>query len=546
MLTCAAGAQSEEVDVTDWLDRATAIAPLLAFAEHGTWGGESGVLAKIFDVVPAGPGFAVEIAQRAAGAATVARLVKSRRWGVLYLDREAEATPPAMGTDPPLTMARHVVSPANINELFARYGVPQGFDCLVIDIDGMDYWVWRALAPEYRPALVVIEFNAHVPAGVAATLSFDEQWQYAPGRDYGASITAMQQLAAEKGYRLIHVHGPWRLYFLREDVSLPPALTIRQPLTGPELSVLTDTEPFYETLCGSGRRPTWFDKPSPDVSRSPWEILAPEVPMRELNVAGIPIKVLADKHDVQWYQQRKTHEERHSLLYGFLRSERFERFVDVGANAGYVSLVAALAVPTMRGIAIEADPRLVHLLRANLAKNLGSDAGRVQVVNAVVGDQDAAATGFSLNPGSTLDNRVTMPAWEQVRVPKWRLDSLLPRLGPYRRTFFKIDTQGYELHVLRGLESTLAAHKDWLLKMEFAPDWLRSQGTDPEGVLDHLQQRYEFAEFPERIPFGTPGVAALFAAPVPASDQRAFIEHVCSLSARGLGWVDLIVRPRGG
>jgi len=67
---------------------------------------------------------------------------------------------------------------------------------------------------------------------------------------------------------------------------------------------------------------------------------------------------------------------------------------------------------------------------------------------------------------------------------------------------------------------------------------------DPEAVLNHLQQRYEFAEFPERIPFGTPNDEALFAAPVRESDHRVFIEHVCSLCARGLGWVDLIVRQR--
>jgi FkbM family methyltransferase len=530
--------------VADWLEQATELAPLLAHAEFGTWGGENGVLAKVFDTIPTGPGFAVEFGQRTVGAGTVAKLVKARRWGVLYMDPQAGAAPPTMPGEPAVTLARHVVTPNNVNELFARYAVPLGFDCLVIDIDGNDYWVWRALAPEYRPALVVIEFNTHVPAGVLATLAFYEQWQYVPGTDYGASIAAMQRLAAEKGYRLIHVHGPWNLYFLRNDIPFPAGLSVKQPLTVSEMSLLTATEPFYETLCGSGKRPSWFGKPPPDVSRAPWEILAPTPPERELDVAGIAVRVLADKHDLHWYQQRKTHEERRSLLYGFLRDQAFEWFVDVGASVGYVSLVAALGAPSMRGVAIEADPRLVRLLRANLARNLGADAARVEVVNAVVGDHDAAAAAFSLNPGSTLDNRVTMPSWEQVRVPMWRLDSLLSRIGVQGRIFFKIDTQGYELHVLRGLERTLSAHNDWLLKMEFAPDWLRSQGTDPVAVLDHLQQRYEFAEFPERIPFGTPGIEALFAAPVRESDHRAFIDHVCSLSARGLGWVDLIVRPQ--
>jgi FkbM family methyltransferase len=529
--------------LADWLNRASAVSPLLRYATPGEWGGESGVLSAIFETLPEQARFAVEFGQRTLMGGTVSRLVHSRGWSALYMDPEAEAATAVSG-EQRIALARETVTSGNINELFLRHGVPEDLDCLVVDIDGIDYWVWRALAPEYKPALVVIEFNAHVPLGVEATLADAPRWRYQPGKDYGASFSAQCRLAAQKGYRLIHVHGPWNLYFLRNDLPWPAELDIRQPLDARGFALLTDTESFYEALCGPGKRPTWFERPEPDVSRRPWELLAPAVPVRELEVADMPIQVIADKHDLHWYQQRKTHEERQSLLYRFLGDAGFDAFVDVGASVGYVSIIAALALPQASGVAIEADPRLARLLRHNLRNNLGHGSGRVEVVNAIVGDRDEAATSFSLNPGSTLDNRVTMPTWEQVRVPALRLDTLLPRLGLQGRTFYKIDTQGYELHVLRGLETTLAQRGDWLIKMEFAPDWLRSQGTDPLDVLQHLQQRYEFAECPERIPFGSRGIDTLFAAPLCADQHETFVAHVCSLSARGLGWVDLIVRPR--
>ena len=37
------------------------------------------------------------------------------------------------------------VEPATIEELLRGAGVPQEPDLLVIDVDGNDYWIWRAL-----------------------------------------------------------------------------------------------------------------------------------------------------------------------------------------------------------------------------------------------------------------------------------------------------------------------------------------------------------------------------------------------------------------
>jgi FkbM family methyltransferase len=268
--------------------------------------------------------------------------------------------------------------------------------------------------------------------------------------------------------------------------------------------------------------------------------LAPDQSSQTVDLEGLRLEVLADNQDAAWYLQRKTFEEKASLLYRFIRDEGYANFVDVGANVGFVSIVAHRLAPRLKVFAFEADPRLAGLISRNfLAHGMAS----ADVYNAIVGSSDAAATEFSLNPNSTLDNRVSMRDWPKTLVRMVAIDTaLLSVLSG--KTFFKIDTQGFELNVLRGMERTLSRLQEWILKMEFAPKWLTSQGTAPEAVLEHLQARYEFAEYPERISFGARGIDTLFASLIRPDQHGAFVQHVRSLNRSGLGWVDLIVRPK--
>ena len=383
--------------------------------------------------------------------------------------------------------------------------------------------------------------STHVAWGIEASIAPDDDWAHQRTQDYGASFAALRALAAQKGYRLIHVHGPRSLYFLRDDLAFPDELCIAPGFGAEELRWLTDATAFYSTFSSGGSLPGWFDAPAPDVSRAPWQLLAQPGKTAKVDIDGLSVEVLADKQDLAWYQQRKVFEESASLMYRFVRDEGFVNFVDVGANVGFISMLARRAAPALNIISIEADPRLARLIEANFSAN---GLERPTVVNAVVGEHARPSSGFSLNPKSTLDNRVAMSAWQQVQLPMVKLDELLATQRLAGRTFFKIDTQGFEPPILRGLEGFLARNDDWVLKMEFAPNWLLSQGNDPLALLEHLQARYQFAEYAERIPYGTSGFEALFQAPVLAHQHADFLAYVVSLNKGRLGWVDLIVRPR--
>ncbi|MGI9191953.1 MAG: hypothetical protein ACR2IL_07510 [Chitinophagaceae bacterium] len=84
-----------------------------------------------------------------------------------------------------------------LDSILAKTNIPLEFDVLSIDIDGNDYHVWEALK-EYRPKLVVIEYNSSIPND----LVFIQEAN--PQINQGNSLLALTQLAESKGYTLYH------------------------------------------------------------------------------------------------------------------------------------------------------------------------------------------------------------------------------------------------------------------------------------------------------------------------------------------------------
>ncbi len=97
------------------------------------------------------------------------------------------------------------ITAENILYLFKKYVVPNSFDLLIIDVDGNDYWIWKAIK-NYKPRLVVIEYNAHFLPDRAKTIRYDPKFKWVGDtKYYGASLLALTKLAREKGYVLIGV-----------------------------------------------------------------------------------------------------------------------------------------------------------------------------------------------------------------------------------------------------------------------------------------------------------------------------------------------------
>jgi hypothetical protein len=117
-----------------------------------------------------------------------------------------------------VTILNEIVTRENIVALFRRAGVPSEFDLLSIDIDSYDYWIWGALH-DYRPRVVVIEYNATMGPDGFWTIPYDPHRRWQRDRYMGASLTAMAHQGHRLGYALIGTtRGGRNAFFVRGDL----------------------------------------------------------------------------------------------------------------------------------------------------------------------------------------------------------------------------------------------------------------------------------------------------------------------------------------
>lgn len=111
------------------------------------------------------------------------------------------------------------VTPENVNALIAGAGLAADLDVLSIDVDGIDYWIWRALEAT-RPRVVVIEYNAHLPSGSMMVQPREPVVAWDGTDFFGASLGALAALAEGKGYRFVHTDlAGVNAFFVRSDLA---------------------------------------------------------------------------------------------------------------------------------------------------------------------------------------------------------------------------------------------------------------------------------------------------------------------------------------
>lgn len=187
----------------------------------------------------------------------------------------------------------------------------------------------------------------------------------------------------------------------------------------------------------------------------------------------------------------------------FLRAIRpGHRVLDVGANLGYFTLVAAaLAGETGQVYAFEPEPRNFDLLVANVGLNHFDS--RVTCCQAGLSDAPGEAPLF-LSEDNFGDHQLQpdSPGRDAVSV---RLEQGSEWFAGREAAldFVKIDTQGAEHAVIKGLLPLLQASRDRLhLLLELTPLSLRSAGTSgaeliaslarlslPFHIVDHIEHR---------------------------------------------------------
>lgn len=102
---------------------------------------------------------------------------------------------------------------------------------LSIDVDGVDYWLWKAVTTA-RPRVVVIEYNATLGPDAAITVPYGARFtaaaKHASRSYHGASLAALEKLGREKGYTLVAADEAGVNAFFVDEAVRPATLPARR------------------------------------------------------------------------------------------------------------------------------------------------------------------------------------------------------------------------------------------------------------------------------------------------------------------------------
>jgi hypothetical protein len=124
----------------------------------------------------------------------------------------------------------------NIGELLRGALNAPEFDLLSIDLDRNTYHVWAAL-DALRPRVAVVEYNALFPADVDWIVEHDSSKWWNGTSYFGASLKALEVLAARMGYALVGC-----------DIAGANAFFVRSDLAGDKFCTPFTSENHYEPV----------------------------------------------------------------------------------------------------------------------------------------------------------------------------------------------------------------------------------------------------------------------------------------------------------
>ena len=196
--------------------------------------GEDGILKEILRRIGVRHRFFVEFGVETGAECNCARLARDEGWAGVFLEASPELFAGLQANYRPFGAVRcqqAAVTSRNIEDLLAAHQVPTDFDVLSIDIDGNDYWVWKAIT-RWQPRVVIIEYNAAHPPPVKWVMRENPDHRWNGTNYFGASLTSLSLLGREKGYTLVGT-----------DSRGVNAFFVRCELVNPEQFV--DTALFY-------------------------------------------------------------------------------------------------------------------------------------------------------------------------------------------------------------------------------------------------------------------------------------------------------------
>lgn len=243
----------------------------------------------------------------------------------------------------------------------------------------------------------------------------------------------------------------------------------------------------------------------------------------------------ADSNSLDPLLLRFTEPELGPILRAALRPG--DTFVDVGANVGTYSLLAAHLVGR-EGRVLAFEP--VPATRARLERNVSlNDVPQLEIVAHGLGAEPGRTSFFVADGSSGLSSRYNDSGGTRVEVEIGTLDAVLGDTASPR--LMKIDVEGMELEVMRGATRLLGSERAPMIVFEAHPDHMRAAGTSYAEVRAFLQEHggYELYALrrtgltPEPPGLDAPTTADVLAARPDLADHAQTTAALRSVAFRG-------------
>jgi len=237
--------------------------------------GDDGIIQYLINLVKPLPDSFIEIGVEDYSEANTRFLLMNNNWQGLLMDASAAGLA-RLRVDPlfwrhALRAERVFVTRENINEVITRSGFKGEIGLLSIDLDGNDYWVWKAINC-VQPVIAIVEYNSVFGPDRAITVPYDPEFvrrqAHYSNLYFGASISGLQRLGQRLGYALVGSNSAGNnAYFVRSD-------RLVQPLRALAGSEAHRESRFRESRDRNGK-PTYLDGPArlePMLGLQVWDV----------------------------------------------------------------------------------------------------------------------------------------------------------------------------------------------------------------------------------------------------------------------------------
>lgn len=205
--------------------------------------------------------------------------------------------------------------------------------------------------------------------------------------------------------------------------------------------------------------------------------------------------------------------------------------LDIGANYG--EFVFGERYPTAeRVLSIEANLALAPFLQKS--HQMHPDREKILMLTALAAESSNEESEFFVDQGSSGRStavRRTDTVCKTTRIRTVAVDDLLSDITlEDMKVLFKIDVEGYEPVVFRGMRNLIDRSKFVIGIMEFNPTLIKLSGVEPESFLEELHSKLNIIALPHRHP--------------PRALRYGTMAEIASIEGRDDFEIDLLVSTR--